>query len=1060
MKKKLTRAASLICSLILLFTVPSSAQSSKLISFWDFNNTVPFSGAGGDSCGTSYSYSHTQAQDTTLAKTWPLYANYSTNAPTTALILVKGHPNAATQSYVDNGSGGSYYYDYSSNHYSYYNTPDSLHGGGNMYVRARNPVKNDTVFIYLPTTGYQNIQLNYAIEASGTKSGNYNIFSYSTNAGVTWKNLTTLMDTFNISGVRVPDTLEANTTTTISGWTPKSINFTSDASVNNNANVVLRWVFAGAEVTQTSANNRYDNFALTGDSLCPTFKLQPVNYILCAGGGNADFVVHTEGGTAVTYQWYLNTGSGFNLLPNGGIYSGATTDSLILTGATSAENSYQYECKISNVSCGTLTSNFAILTVDPALNSSISAHTNVTCFGLGSATVTVSGGTTPYTYLWSDPSHQTNITASSLSAGTYTITTTDNLGCSVTSGVTITQLGLVITLSAIKNVECTTYGNATATASNGTAPYTYVWSDAGTTTTATATDLTAGTYTITCHDITGCSNTATVTILQIAPVRDSINGYGIPEVIHYWDFNRTPPLGGAGGDSLGNPANPLPAPYSALPGWNPRIVYSHPSAIQTLPYVATLADGIMDNLTPGAAVNDLHILGNDTGSMADSNTAVRARNPSENSYMYLYLPTNGYQDIQLNYALSASSTKGANYNVFSYSTNGGVTWKNLTKVMDTFNISGVYRPDTMQAINPTTAASLWYPVNINFTSDPSINNNPNFVVRLEFEGPNSVMTSGNDRYDNISLSGNITTETCNGANNYTAVAGVKDGVAPFTYNWTPNVSSTATATGLSAGSYTVAVTDSYGCSMSSTVTVSQPTLVTSNASPTHPATCFELADGGATSSAGGGTPPYHYSWSSGQTTNVINGVSAGTYTVTVTDSYGCTSTSTATVIQPALLTAVHDSVADDGNCTGIAAVTPSGGTPPYTYLWTPDGQSTDTIKHQCARTYCCNITDKNGCTFYTCVSVLSTLGIDNITNPSTIIIYPDPNTGNFTIAGISQGQTIELYDYTGKKISSTIANNSSAMQFDITNKANGIYLIRILNKDGSLAAKNKIVKTQ
>jgi len=157
---------------------------------------------------------------------------------------------------------------------------------------------------------------------------------------------------------------------------------------------------------------------------------------------------------------------------------------------------------------------------------------------------------------------------------------------------------------------------------------------------------------------------------------------------------------------------------------------------------------------------------------------------------------------------------------------------------------------------------------------------------------------------------------------------------------------------------------------------------------------------------------------------------------------------------------MHDSVADNGSCNGLAAVTPGGGTPPYTYQWTPDGQTTDTIKHQCARTYCCNITDKNGCTYYTCISVQSTLGIDNISNPSQISIYPDPNTGNFTIAGIVQGQVIELYDYTGQLLSSTIADNNTAMHFDISKKANGIYLVQILNKDGSIASENKLIKTQ
>jgi len=1068
MKKKFTRAAFLLCSLILLLTVQSNAQS-KLISFWDFNMTRPLGGGSTDSLGTRFSYANPfvifHGSTDSLNKTYPLFANYTTMPVNNSRIVADCYP-ATVPEPVQNKNGGSFIYDYSSNHnyfgniHPYYATSDTSGAAKNCYIKIINPVQSDTIFMYLPTTGYENIRLDFAMENSSTTSApNYQIFSYSTNSGATWKNLTRAMDTFNVSSTPTPDTLVANTAI-MANFQPKSINFTSDASVNNNANVMLRWVYLGPNVTLAAGNARYDNFALVGDSVCPTaFSLQPANFVICGGGGNADFVVHVVGGTAVTYQWEVNPGSGFVNVVNGGIYSGATTDSLIITGANSVENGYLYECVINNVGCGSITSTSATLTVDPVLTSSISGHTDVTCAGNGSATVLASGGTLPYTYLWNDPLHQNTVTATNLSAGTYTITTTDNVGCSTTAGVTIAQHGLVITLSGIVNIECTAFGSATATASNGTAPYTYSWAPGGAST-GTVTNLSAGTYTITAKDNTGCTNTAPVTISNVLPVRDSINGYGIPQTIHYWDFNNTPPVGGGGGDSLGNPTNPLYAPYTALASWNPRIVYSYPSAIQTVPYVATLPDGILDNLTPGAAVNDLHILGNDTGGSAANNLAVRARNPSENAYMYLYLPTNGYQNIQLNYALSASSTKGANYNVFSYSTNGGAIWKNLTTAMDTFNISGVRRPDTLQAINPTTAASLWYPVNINFTSDPSVNNNPNFVVRWQFEGPNSTGTSGNDRYDNFSLSGNIRTETCNGSANYTAVAGVKYGQTPYTYVWTPSVSSNATASNISAGTYTVAVTDALGCSMSSTITVSQPTVVTATISATHSVTCSGSSNGGTTANGGGGTFPYYYSWSSGQTTGTITGVSAGSYTVKVTDTYGCTATAATTITQPAPLSVTHDSLSDGGSCDGLAAVTPSGGTPPYTYLWTPDGQSTDTIKHQCARTYCCNVTDKNGCTYYTCVTVLSNLGINNISNPANINIYPDPNTGNFTVAGVSQGQVIELYDYTGKKISSIAADNNSAMHFDISNKANGIYLVRIINRDGSIASENKIVKTQ
>ena len=86
-------------------------------------------------------------------------------------------------------------------------------------------------------------------------------------------------------------------------------------------------------------------------------------------------------------------------------------------------------------------------------------------------------------------------------------------------------------------------------------------------------------------------------------------------------------------------------------------------------------------------------------------------------------------------------------------------------------------------------------------------------------------------------------------------------------------------------------------------------------------------------------------------------------------------------------------------------------------------------------------------------------GINQISSPSNeVTIYPIPTTGSFTITGITQGQLIELYNYTGQKVLSAISHQLSA-SFNISSMPNGIYLIRILNKDGSVFATKKIVKT-
>jgi sugar lactone lactonase YvrE len=86
-------------------------------------------------------------------------------------------------------------------------------------------------------------------------------------------------------------------------------------------------------------------------------------------------------------------------------------------------------------------------------------------------------------------------------------------------------------------------------------------------------------------------------------------------------------------------------------------------------------------------------------------------------------------------------------------------------------------------------------------------------------------------------------------------------------------------------------------------------------------------------------------------------------------------------------------------------------------------------------------------------------GINEILSVSNVEIYPNPTSAFFTIAGIAPGQTVELYNHVGQKISSTIAENST-IQFDLSTMANGIYLVRILSKDGNIVSAKKIVKAE
>lgn len=137
------------------------------------------------------------------------------------------------------------------------------------------------------------------------------------------------------------------------------------------------------------------------------------------------------------------------------------------------------------------------------------------------------------------------------------------------------------------------------------------------------------------------------------------------------------------------------------------------------------------------------------------------------------------------------------------------------------------------------------------------------------------------------------------------------------------------------------------------------------------ASCFNNNNGSATVSVSSGSAPYTYQWNNGGTTATITNLSPGTYSVTVTDAAGCTTTSSVVVTSPSAITAtaVAQPASCFNGCNGSATVSPSGGTPGYTYLWIPSGGTGSTETGLCSGTYTCVITDASGCTFSTSVAV-------------------------------------------------------------------------------------------
>lgn len=217
------------------------------------------------------------------------------------------------------------------------------------------------------------------------------------------------------------------------------------------------------------------------------------------------------------------------------------------------------------------------------------------------------------------------------------------------------------------------------------------------------------------------------------------------------------------------------------------------------------------------------------------------------------------------------------------------------------------------------------------------------------------------------LTASVTSSTnpnCNGSSDGTATVTPANGTGTYTYLWS-NGATTATATGLPAGTASVTVTDAASCTATASVTLTQPSVLSASTSVVN-VTVNGQCNGSATASPTGGTGSYTYVWSNSATTATATGLCAGTYTVTVTDAHGCTTTASATITQPAGITAsitANNAVTCNSLCNGSATVSASGGSTPYAYHWgTVPVQTTATATGLCAGSYTVTVTDANNST--------------------------------------------------------------------------------------------------
>ena len=181
--------------------------------------------------------------------------------------------------------------------------------------------------------------------------------------------------------------------------------------------------------------------------------------------------------------------------------------------------------------------------------------------------------------------------------------------------------------------------------------------------------------------------------------------------------------------------------------------------------------------------------------------------------------------------------------------------------------------------------------------------------------------------------------------------------------------STSSINNISAGTYTFIVTDANSCNYQDSVVITEPSSAITSTTSSTDVSCFGYNDGSFSVTVNGGLAPYSYLWSNGSTSSSSNLVSPNTYTVTITDAFGCTHNDTVTVGEPNQITVSFslDSISCPSGDDGVLMAEGIGGVTPYNYTWStsnPNGiiiQNDSTIEQVSAGTYTVVIDDNNSC---------------------------------------------------------------------------------------------------
>ncbi len=577
----------------------------------------------------------------------------------------------------------------------------------------------------------------------------------------------------------------------------------------------------------------------------------------------------------------------------------------------------------------------------------------------------------PYAYLWDNG--ETAAMATNLDADFHFVTVTDANLCSATTFVQVLEPSPFL-LDSIQSQFATCFGgnNGTATVfiSGGTVPYQYQWDDPLGQIVQKVLTLSAGTYNVTVTDWNGCTVQSAVTVTS--PPDLVFNFINVSGEICAGDClgqATVNPSGGVGGYQFDWQDNSIPDLQSAssLCPNNYQVTVADANGCTEVGQVAIAAAvPIVElfNLTPPSCS------GFQDGSIVSQITG--------GALPYQYLWSNGSTNANLQnlpcgaYSLTLTDALGC--------------VKNYTVVLDcpqAISIASIVAQAVQcfgQANGSATVVAQGGTLPLSFLwNDPNAQVTPtaqnlmagNYTVTITDANGCNITTSTNvAQPPQLSLSTTHTDATCLNFGNGTATAVPAGGIAPYTYSWGAT-GTTQTIVNLAAGTFFVTVTDANLCTATAQAIIGQPSTAVMVTATQSRRACWGESDGGASVSASGSNGgPFDFSWSNGQMGGGASGLATGLYTVTVTDTKGCTGTQIVVIQQ---LDSIEVKIAYSpptcaGDADGIVGIVllegglGMGDSTQYNYLWSLPGTPNATlVSGFAAGNYNLSVTDLQGC---------------------------------------------------------------------------------------------------